>query len=259
MPMIETKTARFQYELAGSITAPTLLFSNSLGTDFGMWNPQFDEFKRDFQILRYNARGQRDSSIDGGPYSIALLAEDVIELLDALHIHTVSFCGLSMGGTVGMALALRFPERLHKVVLCNTSPKIGTAESWNLRIDTVNKGGMKAVVDAVLERWFTPAFRAAGAPAIQMTRQMLLDSPAAGYVGCCAAVRDMDQRDAIAAIRVPTLVVGGASDPVTPPSDGRFVAAHIPGAQYVELPAAHLSNVEAAGLFNEAVGRFLRA
>ena len=117
---------------------------------------------------------------------------------------------------------------------------------------------MKAIVEAVLERWFTPGFRSVGKAEIEATRQMLLGAPPAGYVACCAAVRDMDQREAIAAIRVPTLVVCGASDPVIPPADGQFVAEQIAGSQYVELPAAHLSNVEAAGLFNEAVGRFLQ-
>jgi len=224
-----------------------------------MWNPQVDEFKRDFRILRYDTRGQRGSSVTPGPYSMDLLAEDVIVLLDLLKVQRVSFCGLSMGGMIGMALALHHPERLHKLVLCNTSPKIGTMESWNARIEAVNKGGMKAVVEAVLERWFTPAFRAGGHPAVEATHQMLMETPPTGYVACCAAVRDMDQRQAISSIRVPTLVVCGSSDPVTPPAEGRFLAQQIAGAEYVELSAAHLSNVEAAALFNEAVGRFLRA
>jgi 3-oxoadipate enol-lactonase len=258
MPVVETKSARFQYELDGPSSGPTLVFSNSLGTDLRMWERQRDDLKKYFRVLRYNARGQCDVLVPPGPYSIDLLAQDVIELLDALGIQNTSFCGLSMGGMVGMALALNFPDRFHKMVLCNTSPKIGSSDSWNARINAVNKGGMKAVVDAVLERWFTPAFRQKNGPEIQITREMLLNAPATGYVACCAAVRDMDQRDAIAGIRIPTLVVSGASDPVTPPSEGRLIAKKIAGSQYVELPAAHLSNVESADLFNEAVGRFLR-
>jgi 3-oxoadipate enol-lactonase len=259
MAFVETRNARFRYELEGPPSAPVLLFSNSLGTDLRMWEPQAIEFKRTFQVLRYDARGQGQSTVSPGPYSIGLLAQDAVDLLDALRIQRVSFCGLSMGGMVGMMLAQKFPERLHKVVLSNTAPKIGTADSWNTRIETVNASGMKAVAESILERWFTPAFRTAGSAEFETTRQMLLDAPPAGYVACAAAVRDMDQRDGIAAIRVPTLVVSGASDPVTPPADGRFVASKIQGAQYVELPAAHLSNIEAASLFNEAVGRFLQA
>lgn len=258
MPFLETKTARFRYEMAGPPERPVLVFSNSLGTDLRMWDGQAMAFKQEFQVLRYDARGQRDSSVTLGPYSIDLLALDVVELLDALHIDKASFCGLSMGGMVGMRLAQRFPERLNKVVLCNTAPKIGTHESWNARIETVNAGGMEAVADGILERWFTAAFRSEHPPQVEATRQMLRDSPPKGYVACCAAVRDMDQRESISRIRVPTLVIGGASDPVTPPSDGRFVAAQIPGARYLEVPAAHLSNVEARDLFNQAVERFLR-
>lgn len=224
-----------------------------------MWEGQVSHFNQHFRILRYDGRGQKDSSVTPGPYSIDLLAQDVIDLLDALHIQQASFCGLSMGGMIGMRLGQKFPERFQKLVLCNTSPKIGTLESWNARIETVNKCGMAAVVDGVLERWFTPGFRAKGGVQVNATRQMLLESPAEGYVACCAAVRDMDQRDALSQIHVPTLVVAGASDPVTPPADGRFVAEQIPNAKYVEVPAAHLSSVEAAQSFNEAVEQFLRA
>jgi 3-oxoadipate enol-lactonase len=259
MAFIETKTARFRYELTGPSNVPVLVFSNSLGTDLRMWDGQVDTFKQRFQVLRYDARGQRDSSITAGPYSIELLAQDVIDLLDGLQIQKASFCGLSMGGMVGMMLAQKFPQRLHKIVLCNTSPKIGTLESWNARIETVNAGGMQAVADGILERWFTPTFRATRRAEVEVTRQMLLESPPKGYVACSAAVRDMDQRETIASIRVPALVISGASDPVTPPADGRFVASQIDGARYVELPAAHLSNVEAAEAFNEAIERFLRA
>lgn len=259
MPFIETESARFRYELAGPSGAPVLVFSNSLGTDLRMWDGQLSVFKQHFQVLRYDARGQKDSSVTPGPYSIELLAQDVVNLLDGLRIEKASFCGLSMGGMVGMMLAQRFPQRLHKAVLCNTSPKIGTLESWNTRIETVRAGGMEAVADGILERWYTAGFRSSHRSEVDATREMLLESPAKGYVACCAAVRDMDQRETVSAIRVPTLVISGTSDPVTPPADGRFVASQIAGAQFVELPAAHLSNVEAAGLFNQAVEHFLRA
>ena len=159
MAFIETKTARFQYELSGRSDAPVLVFSNSLGTDLRMWAAQAEYFKQSFNVLRYNARGQMGSSLTAGPYSIELLAQDVVDLLDGLRIPKASFCGLSMGGMVGMMLGQRFPQRLHKIVLANTSPKIGTLESWNARIEAVNANGMKAVADAILERWFTPGFR----------------------------------------------------------------------------------------------------
>ena len=156
-----------------------------------------------------------------------------------------------------MVLALRYPQRVEKVVMCNTAPKIGTPEIWNARVEAVRRGGIAAIVDSVLERWFTPGFRASDAPAIQKTRQMLLEASPDGYTGCCAAVRDADFRADLVAIRVPTLVISGVSDPVTPPSDGQQIVRQIPSARYVELPAAHLSNVEAADQFNAELERFL--
>lgn len=259
MPIVQTRTLRMHYQIEGPPSGPVLLFSNSLGTDLSMWDRQVLAFNQHFCILRYDARGQGATEVPDGDYSIQQMAGDVAGLLDALSIRTASFCGLSMGGMVGMALALTYPERVEKVILCNTSPKIGTAESWNARMNAVRGGGMQVIVDAVLERWFTPEFRASRNSAVEATRKMLLASPAAGYAGCCAAVRDMDQREAIAGIRVPTLVISGASDPVTPPADGRWVAGQIPGARYAELPAAHLSNVEAAALFNAEVSQFLKS
>jgi 3-oxoadipate enol-lactonase len=164
-----------------------------------------------------------------------------------------------MGGMVGMALAMRAPDRLGKLVLCNTAPKIGTPETWNTRIRAVQSGGMAAVVESILERWFTPGFRAASPAEVECTRQMLLQSPVEGYVACCAAVRDMDARESIANIHVPTLIISGAHDPVTPPQDGRYMHKKIPGSFFKELPAAHLSNIEAADAFTMEVSRFLRA
>jgi 3-oxoadipate enol-lactonase len=187
------------------------------------------------------------------------LACDVLDLLDHLGIERVHFCGLSMGGMIGMLLALQAPHRLGKIVLCSTAPKLGSTEQWNARIDTVHQQGMQGVVDGVLERWFTPRFRAASPSAIESTRQMLLRTPAEGYIGCCAAIRDTDLREAISRIRVPTLIISGTHDPVAPPSDGHFMEQYIPGAQYKELPAAHLSNIEAAEAFTMEVSNFLRA
>ena len=158
-----------------------------------------------------------------------------------------------------MSLALHAPERLSKLILCSTAPKIGTAEQWNARIDTVRKQGMQAVVNGVLERWYTSNFRASSPSVIESTRQMLLMTPVEGYAACCAAIRDADLRDQISRIRVPTLIISGAHDPVAPPPDGHFMEHHIPGAQYSELPAAHLSNIEAAEAFTMQLSSFLRA
>ena len=259
MPASDTESPRIHYQLSGTEGAPVLLFSNSLGTDLAMWDPQASALSRDFRILRYDGRGQGQSAVAPGPYSISQLADDVISLLGKLNLSRVHFCGLSMGGMVGMSLALRAPDLLEKLVLCNTAPKIGTPEVWDARIKAVRTGGMGAVVDGVLKRWFTSSFRAESPSAVESTRQMLLRSPVEGYVACCTAVRDMDARESIGKIRVPTLIISGAQDPVTPPQDGRYMEKKISGSFFKELPAAHLSNIEAAVAFTMEVSRFLKA
>jgi 3-oxoadipate enol-lactonase len=174
--------------------------------------------------------------------------------LDRVH-----FCGLSMGGMVGMWLGVNAPERIHKLALCNTGAKIGTPEGWNARIDAVQKNGMKSVASATVERWFTPAFREKAPATVASIQKMLEEANAEGYAGCAAAVRDFDFREQVSKIRLPTLVIAGAHDPGTPPSDGRFLAQQIPGARYAELNAAHLSNIEDQDRFNNELEAFLNS
>ena len=259
MPLMELEDVRIYYELAGPEQAPVLMLSNSLGTSLEMWQPQMAEVAKDFRILRYDTRGHGRSSVSPGPYSIDQLANDVLALLDRLGYSKVLFCGLSMGGMIAMSLAMKAPQRLSKIVLCNTAPQIGSAEVWNARIETVAQGGMTTIVDGVLERWFTPTFRANSPAAVESTRKMLLNTPATGYVATCAAIRDYNVSDSIATIRVPALIISGSYDPVTSPQAGHFMAENIHGAVYKELPAAHLSNIEAAAAFTSELSIFLKA
>jgi 3-oxoadipate enol-lactonase len=257
VPQLKIKDAEIHYEMTGSKSAPVLVFSNSLGTNLAMWDPQADALAKTFRVLRYDARGHGASSTTTGPYSIEQLANDVVALLDELEITRTSFCGLSMGGMIGMFLASRLGNRLDKLVLCNTAPKIGSTESWNARIETVCRGGMKGVVESVLERWYTPHFRSDSPTIVEWTRQMFLRTSPEGYCACCAAIRDMDLRPQIAAIRIPTLIVSGTHDPVTTVADAHLMAEQIQQAQQLELPSAHLSNIEAADAFTLGVSRFL--
>ena len=257
MAFIDLNGQHFHYRFDGPPDAPVLMLSNSLGTDLTMWNPQVEHFARRFRVLRYDTRGHGASAVTAGPYTIAQLGGDVLALLDALKIGRVRFCGLSMGGATGMWLAAHAPERLEQVVLCNTGACIGTADVWNTRIATVRQGGMETIVQGTMERWFTAAFRARAPETVERVREVFRRTPPAGYIACCEAIRDHDERDAIAAIRLPTLVIAGTHDPATPPADGRFLAESIPGARYVELDTAHLSNLEAADEFTETVFKFV--
>jgi 3-oxoadipate enol-lactonase len=258
MPFTEAGALRTHYELTGD-KEQVLVFSNSLGTSFSMWEPQMSQLERRFRILRYDTRGHGESTVTPGDYTIDQLGGDVVALLDTLELERVHFCGLSMGGMIGMWLGIYARERLHRLILCNTAARIGNAETWNARIATVRKEGMKPVAAAVVERWFTPEFRAASPAPVAQAQAMLEKTSPSGYAACCAAIRDMDQRDAISQITCPTLVIYGGKDPVIPNADAEFLANRIAGSSRKELNAAHLSNVEQAEAFTKAVSDFLSA
>ena len=257
MPSIQLPNVRVHYEFAGAPAAPVLLLSHSLGVNLSMWEPQVAEFSKYFHVLRYDTRGHGSSSTPPGDYSIAMLGQDVVHLLDALHLKKVHFCGISMGGMIGMWLALQAPEYLNKIVLSNTAAKIGTPATWGARIDTVRANGMLAVAPAIIERWFTFNFRAKSPDSVAWIQSMLEAADPHGYVACCAAIRDMDFTENLSAIRSPTLIITGTHDPGTTPADGIYLAENIPGAGRVELNASHLSNVEAAEEFTAAALHFL--
>ncbi|MCY1299437.1 3-oxoadipate enol-lactonase 2 [compost metagenome] len=237
-----------------------LVLSNSLGTDLHMWDAQIPAFTQHFQVLRYDTRGHGQSVVSEGPYSIEQLGRDVLALLDALDIAKASFCGLSMGGLIGQWLAINAPERIQRLVLCNTAAKIGSPDVWNPRIDTVLAGGaqaMRDLRDASISRWFTPEFAESQPAKVEPIVGMLAQTSPEGYAANCAAVRDADYREQLGSISAPTLVVCGSGDPVTTTEHGRFMQERIRGAELVEFHAAHLSNVQAGDAFSRRVLDFL--
>ncbi len=256
MPKVEVNGSRLFYQLSGTATGPVLLFSNSLGTTVDMWEPQLAAFESRYRVLRYDMRGHGQSDLTG-PCSIADLGQDVVALLDELRIPKVHFCGLSVGGVIGQWLGANAAQRLASLVLCNTAAKIGTPEIWNQRIAAATQDGMASITDAILQRWFTPAFRDRSPDIMAAWRAMLLANDPRGYVLVSTAIRDMDQRDLVRSIRLPTLIIAGDHDPGTTVEDAEFLESRIPGATLVRLPAAHISNVEATSLFNTAVTEFL--
>ena len=259
MPFAKLEDVEIHYEWGGPEQARVLVFCNSLGTNLRMWDPQIAEFLKVFRVLRYDSRGFGSSTATPGPYSMPQLSWDLVHLLDALKLDRVHFCGLSMGGMIGMFLGSNAPKRFHNIVLSNTAAKFGTPETWNARISAVQAGGMKAVASTVIERWLTPGYRASHPAETAAAVAMLNSANPEGYIANCAAIRDMDLRDKLGGLRVPALVLAGTYDPVATPADGHFLADRIPGARYAEVPAAHLSNLEARDDFNRTVLNFLEA
>jgi 3-oxoadipate enol-lactonase len=257
MPIAEVNGTRLHYRFDGPEDAPVLVMSNSLGTNLHMWDGQVETFTQHFRLLRYDGRGHGKSAAPEGPYSIEMLSQDVLGLIDTVGIARPHFCGLSLGGMIGQWLAVNAPRRVDRLVLCNTSAHMPPPSLWDGRIEAVMSRGMEAITEAVVERWFSPGFRKSHRDDVAKVRAMLLSTPAVGYAASCMAIRDMDQRDILSAIAALTMVVVGAHDPATPPDDGQFLQRSIRGSRLATLDAAHLSNIEVAAAFNQAVVTFL--
>jgi 3-oxoadipate enol-lactonase len=243
--MTADTTAELHHLLEGSKDAPMLVLANSLGTSLDMWNYQAPALRERFRLLRYDHRGHGGSPVPPGPYGIEDLGRDVLALLNRLEIERVSFCGLSVGGMVGMWLASEVPERVERLVLCCTSAQFTPSEAWEERAQTVRANGVGAIADAVLERWFTPTFGVDHPDTFEWAGRMLRETPPEGYAGCCEAIRDADLRDRLDAVGATTLVIAGADDPAAPPEHGKLIRDSIPDAQLVIVSQArHLANVE---------------
>jgi len=257
MPTAQLGELRVNYRFDGRDDAPVVVLSNSLGTSLAMWEPQIPALTQHFRVLRYDTRGHGASSAPPGPYTIAQMGMDVLALLAHVEVPRAHFCGLSMGGMIGMWLGVNAPAHLGRLVLCNTAARIGPPDNWNARIARVREGGMAAIADLVVARWFSAAFLASRPAAATEARRMLLDTSPDGYVASCAAVRDMDQRDDVGRISATTLVIAGTHDGVTTPDDCRYLVDRIDVARYVELDAAHISNLERPAEFTQALIDFL--
>ncbi|MDR2335817.1 MAG: 3-oxoadipate enol-lactonase [Burkholderiaceae bacterium] len=259
---IAVQGGNLRVRVDGPQDAPALVFSNSLGTTLEMWDAQAAKFSRDFRVVRYDTRGHGGSVVSPGAYSFDLLGSDVVAILDALDIARAHFCGISMGGFTGLWLGLNAASRMHSIAVCNSAAKIGTAEGWNTRSAMVREKGvaaMKELADSSPSRWFTEAFIAAQPQVVARAQSWIAGVDPQGYAGCCDALAGADVRDRIAGMAVRTLIVAGSADPVTTVADGRFMQEHIPGATLAEVPASHLSNLEAPQAFDDALARFLRA
>jgi len=256
LPFITANKTRLFYRMEGRADLPVLVLSHSLGCDHSMWDPQMPDLLDHFRVLRYDTRGHGASDVPPGDYTVEQLGRDVVEMARALSVKNFAFCGLSMGGAVGQWLAIHTPELLSSLVLSNTAPQFGTREMWEARLQGLNEGGMKAIADMAMQRFFS-ADRQTSTWA-QSVRAVLLGTDARGYAACCAALRDLNHKDVLGRINLPTLVIAGNHDPSTPwEGNGEILARDIAGAKAVRLPGAHLSNLEQPRSYTAALLEFL--
>jgi 3-oxoadipate enol-lactonase len=258
VPFIPVDNTRIYYRLEGNEDKPVLVLSHSLGADHGMWNPQVPQLLDYFRLLRYDTRGHGASDASPGDYTIERLARDVLALTDGLGIAQFAFSGLSLGGMTGQWIAAQAPGRITKLVLANTSAKFPDSSVMETRRQTVLTGGMKPIEDSVMQRFFMKSSLEGGDPYVASARTTLLATNPVGYAGCCAAVRDLDNRELLYRIECPTLIIAGDHDVSTPfAGHGELLAARISNSRVVHLPAAHLSNIEQPRSFSSVLLDFL--
>jgi 3-oxoadipate enol-lactonase / 4-carboxymuconolactone decarboxylase len=248
-------TVEVHYTLEGPDGAPVVMLANSLGTTLEMWDAQTAALAGPYRVLRFDARGHGRSPAPPGPYTVGELAEDALALLDRLGIERVMFCGLSLGGAIGMTLALRAPERLERLMLCCTALEFGPPEQWHERAATVRAEGMAAIAPAGMERWFTSA---ADPELVARFDAMLRSQPVDGYAACCEALAALDLRGALGDVRLPVHTIAGADDPVAPPAKLDAIRAEIAGARGAVIAGArHMANAEQPVEFTRLLSAFL--
>lgn len=256
---IEANGINITYKLDGPEDAPVIMLSNSLMSNHTMWDPQMAVLTESFRVLRYDTRGHGDTDAPQGPYTIKLLAEDAVALLDALGIDKVHFAGLSMGGMIAQYMGANFSQRVHSLLLCDTASEMPTLEMWNDRISTARDNGISALLEGTLNRWFTPPFLENDKAAVEKVAQMIRTTDTGGYIGCASAVRDMSQTSILSQISVPTIIIVGEDDPACTVEQSRVLEEHIKGSELVIIKnAAHLSNIEKTDEFNDAMISFLQ-
>ena len=235
---IKANGIQMNYELSGKKGAPVVVLSHSLSASLLMWTPQMDALNPCFQVLRYDIRGQGNSDVTPGPYTMELLAKDVIGLLDALNINRAHFVGLSIGGMIGQGLALNHAHRLQSLALCDTASVVPPEAQplWQERINKILSKGMEALLDETIERWFTPALLKQGSPMLEVIRKQILATDVAGYIGCAEAIRKLNYLNRLSEIKLPTLIMVGEDDPGTPVSASEAIHERISHSKLVILP-----------------------
>ncbi|MCU4415105.1 3-oxoadipate enol-lactonase [Acinetobacter sp. WU_MDCI_Axc73] len=245
-------------QVNGPENAPAIVFSNSLGTDKGMWQPQIEALKSQYKVVTYDTRGHGQSDVVENT-SLQNLGEDVIDILDVLNIEKAHFCGISMGGMTALWLGIYQSQRFNSITVANSAAKIWTEDGWNARADTVEEKGLADLVASTHTRWFSDKFDYQNNALAQQTIQSLADTPAQGYANACRALATADVRENIASIAIPTLIIAGAADPITTVADGEFMQQHIQESQLYIIEASHLSNIEQPEAFTQVFSQFIKS
>ena len=259
--LADIRGVAINYEVSGNEDGPWLTFSNSLATNLGMWKEQESALRNDFRILRYDKRGHGRSAPVEGPYTFDDLIGDVVGLWDHLGVEKSYVVGLSIGGMTAQGLALNHGGRIAATVMANTTAHCSHDfhAAFEGRVAAVADGGMEAVVDSTIERWFSESYRASGSDWLDDVRTMIRTTSVAGYTGCARAIQGLAYLDELTSLDHPVLLIAGSQDPATTPADMRLMHERISGSRYVELDAAHLSNIERSSAFTAAVREFLAA
>ncbi len=257
MKVKEIGDVQLHYAETGDPKGKPVVFANSLGTDFRLWDAVLPRLPHGLRIIRYDKRGHGLSSCPDAPYSMEALVGDVEQLLDALEVRDCVFVGLSIGGMIAQGLATKRPDQVRAMVLSNTAAKIGSPEMWLERTDAVRAHGIGALADAILERWFAEGFRAR--PEFNAWRNMLTRTPVEGYLGCSAAIAGADFHATTARLTLPTLAIAGADDGSTPPELVRETAELVKGSRFHLIhDAGHLPCVEQPEEYAAVLTNFLK-
>jgi len=257
---LDRNGTKISFRIDGEGNSPTVVMSHSLASSSMMWDVQIPALLHRYRVVRFDTRGHGDSDAPHGAYDLEQLSDDAIAVIEANADQPVHWVGLSMGGMIGQYIAMKRPDLLRSLVLCDTSAQIPpeTQPAWDDRLDQVRDGGMNALSEATIQRWFTPNYIREEPPAVMAIRAQIETTSVAGYIGCVEAIRKLDILDRIGAIELPTLVIVGEDDPGTPVSAADAIHARISGSELVILPnASHFSNVEQADAFTDALMEFL--
>ena len=247
------------HRVLGRTDGPALVFLNSLGSDFRIWQEVVPAFLDGFRVVLYDKRGHGLSDAPAAPYTMDDHADDLMALLDLLHVKSAALVGLSVGGMIAQRIAVRAPERVGALVLCGTAAKIGTSEMWAERIAAVEGEGIGSIADRILERWFTTSFRETRLDDYAGWRNMLVRTPVHGYAGTCASIRDADLTADASRIQAPTLCAVGDQDGSTPPDLVRNTASIIPGARFEIIErAGHIPCIEQPAVLTKLINQHLR-